>query len=179
MKNKFIIPAVIGIVCLIIGFFIGDSTAIKRVNKEFANMTKAVSTDEKTKEATKEEQKDEGQQKDVPPVTLEEIPYNITMLEPNSIGARYMEMTYTNNSKVPIKGINMTVLLKDINEKTYLSNYDTIMPGETSPVFESFAPKSGDQKDIEILKIEITTVNDDGSNTYIDYDAKLKTYEWF
>lgn len=134
------------------------------------NNTKA----EQSKESPKEEKKE-----DVTPVTIEQIPYDIKILEPDSTGTRYMETAYTNKSKITIKGVNITVLLKDSNEKVYLSNYDTVLPGETSPIFNAFAPKSGDQKDMEILKIEITTVNDDGSNTHIEYDAKLKTYELF
>lgn len=38
--KKFIVPCVIGVVCLIIGIFIGDSREINRVNKEFNNTVK-------------------------------------------------------------------------------------------------------------------------------------------
>lgn len=117
--------------------------------------------------------------KEQPPVTIEELPFEITILEPDSIGNRYMETAFTNNSKVAIKGFNITVLLKDSNEKTYLSNYDTVMPGETSPKFESFAPNTGNKDDLELLKYEITVVNEDGSSTYIEYDTKLKLYSWY
>lgn len=117
-------------------------------------------------------------EKEVPPVTLEELPMNITILEPDSIGQRYIEATFTNNSKYAIKGFDVTILLKDKNEKSYLSNYDTIMPGETSPKFETFAPDTGKSEDIEYLEYQISVVKEDGTTVYLTYDAKLKTYKW-
>ncbi|CAM2079568.1 MAG: DUF4352 domain-containing protein [uncultured Clostridium sp.] len=121
----------------------------------------------------------QAEEKEQPPVTLEELPMNITILEPDSIGNRYMEATFTNNSKYAIKGFNVTVLLKDKNEKTYLVTYDTVMPGETSPKFESFAPATGNAEDVEYLQYEITVVDENGEEIYLSYDVKLKTYEWF
>ncbi|MBB6715962.1 hypothetical protein [Clostridium gasigenes] len=113
------------------------------------------------------------------PVVIEEIPYEIRMLEPDSIGKRYMETSFTNNSKYPIKGFSMTILLKDTNEKTYLSNFDTVMPGEKSSNFRTFAPKGGDAEKMEILKYNITAIKEDGSKVFVEYDAKLKTYSWY
>lgn len=127
-----------------------------------------------------EEKKDEKkEEKEQPPVTIEELPMNVTMLEPDSIGNRYMEATFTNNSKYAIKGFDVTVLLKDKNEKTYLTNYDTIMPGETSPKFETFAPETGNSDDMEYLSYDITVVDENGKEIYLTYDVKLKTYSWF
>lgn len=126
-----------------------------------------------------EEKKDEKEEKEQPPVTIEELPMNVTMLEPDSIGNRYMEATFTNNSKYVIKGFDVTVLLKDKNEKTYLTNYDTIMPGETSPKFETFAPATGNSDDMEYLSYDITIVDENGKEIYLTYDVKLKTYSWF
>lgn len=127
----------------------------------------------------KKDEKEEKEQKEQPPVTIEELPMNVTMLEPDSIGNRYMEATFTNNSKYVIKGFNVTVLLKDKNEKTYLTNYDTIMPGETSPKFETFAPATGNSEDMEYLSYDITVVDENGEEIYLTYDVKLKTYSWF
>ena len=125
------------------------------------------------------EEKEQKEQKEQPPVTIEELPMNVTMLEPDSIGNRYMEATFTNNSKYAIKGFNVTVLLKDKNEKTYLTKYDTIMPGETSPKFETFAPATGNSEDMEYLSYDIIVVDENGEEIYLTYDAKLKTYKWF
>ena len=117
-------------------------------------------------------------EKELPPVTIEELPMDLKILEPDSIGERYMEATFTNNSKYAIKGFNVTILLKDKNEKTFLGNYDTVMPGETSPKFESFAPKTGNTEDIEYLTYDITVIDDNGTEIYLTYDVKLKKYEW-
>ena len=119
----------------------------------------------------------ENEEKEQPPVTIEEVPMNLTILEPDSIGNRYMEATFTNNSKYAIKGFNVTVVLKDKNEKVYLSNYDTVMPGETSPKFETFA--TGNTEYIEYLQYDITVVDENGQEIYLTYDVKLKMYEWF
>jgi hypothetical protein len=70
------------------------------------------------------------------------------------------------------------MLLKDSNKTTYLSDYDTILPGETSPKFNSFGPKSMKMDDIQILKYEITIAKEDGSKTHLEYDNKLKQYKW-
>ncbi|WP_346869712.1 hypothetical protein [Clostridium sp. UBA5119] len=116
--------------------------------------------------------------KELPPVTIEELPMNLKILEPDSIGERYMEATFTNNSKYAIKGFNVTILLKGKNEKTFISSYDTVMPGETSPKFESLAPETGKAEDIEYLTYDITVVDDKGTEIYLSYDVKLKKYEW-
>lgn len=157
----------------------GEDKKVDDNSKNNANAQVEERKEEK-KEEKKDEKKDEKkEEKEQPPVTIEELPMNVTMLEPDSIGNRYMEATFTNNSKYVIKGFNVTVLLKDKNEKTYLTNYDTIMPGETSPKFETFAPATGNSEDMEYLSYDITVVDENGEEIYLTYDAKLKTYKWF
>jgi hypothetical protein len=110
-------------------------------------------------------------------VTIEDLPLDITIQKPDSIGNVYMTAKYKNNSTKNIVGFQISVLLKDKNEKVYLSNYDTVLPGETSPNFETFGPKSQSKSDIEFLKYSITIANNDGSKTNITYDPKLNTYD--
>src|SRR5699024_9430963 len=98
---------------------------------------------------------------------------------PDSIGNVYMEATYTNNSDYTITGYDMTVLLKDKNETTYLMNYDTVLPGETSPKFESFGPDTQDENDYEILELSVTSRTEEGNTLYIDYDFKLEEASWW
>ncbi len=111
-----------------------------------------------------------------PLVKINELPIKIDILNPDSIGTRFMKATYTNNSNYTIKGFNVTVLLKDSNEKTYLSTYDTVLKGETSPIFSTFAPASGDLDDMEILKYDMTIIKEDGTKVYLQYDVKLDSY---
>ncbi|MBN1070510.1 hypothetical protein DVV81_04895 [Clostridium botulinum] len=140
-----------------------------------SNSTQSNTSKENPVKTEVEKPKEEKKQ---PPVTIEQLPLNITIGQPDSIGNVYMNATYTNNSEKNITGFNLNVLLKDSNEKTYLSTYDTVLPGEASPAFNSFGPKTLNMDDIEILKYEITITNADGSKTYLNYDNKLKQYSW-
>lgn len=115
--------------------------------------------------------------KEQPLVAIEELPMDITILEPDSTGQRYVEGTLTNNSKYTIEGFSATVLLKDKNKNSYLRNYDTVMPGETLPILKDFAPETGNKDDMEYLNYGIGVVKDDGTKVYIEYDVKLKTYK--
>lgn len=121
-------------------------------------------------------QEEDTAKNDGPRITVDQLPYEITILEPDSIGTRYMEATFTNNSEYPVTGYTLTILLKDKEEKTYLSTYDTVLPGETSPKFETFAPESGKEEDLEILKVEIVGADGD-EDFWIDYDVKLDKYD--
>lgn len=112
-----------------------------------------------------------------PIVTIEELPLDITILEPDSTGQRYVEGTLTNNSKYTIEGFSATVLLKDKNKNSYLRNGDTVMPGETLPILKDSAPETGNKDDMEYLNYNIGVVKDDGTAVYIEYDVKLKTYK--
>lgn len=115
--------------------------------------------------------------KQKPPVTADQIDVNFTILPPDSIGTVWAEATYTNNSQYPISYIKIRVLLKDTNTITYFTGVDTVKPGETSPVFEAFGPESQNDSDIEITQYTIKVHLDDGETVYVDYDAKLRTYE--
>ena len=121
--------------------------------------------------------KPEANNEKLPPIMMEEVPLDIKILEPDSV-TRYMEATYTNNSKHTITSVKVTVLLKDKNEKTYLTNHDTVLSGETSTKFDTFAPATGKYEDLQILKFEIGAESKNGENINIEYDAKLKRYSW-
>ena len=111
-----------------------------------------------------------------PTLTIEKLPIDITINNPDSIGNVYMDATYKNNSQKNIIGFTATILLKDTNEKAYLSNYDTVLPGEMSPNFNTFGPETLNKDDIQFLEYEIIIANADGSKTYLTYNCKLKTY---
>lgn len=116
---------------------------------------------------------------DKPIVTIEDLPVDVTILKPDSIGTRYMEATYKNNSDYIIKGFNITILLEDSNEKTYLATYDEVLPGDTSCKFETLAPKTGKPEDYQCLAYEITAVKENGEVIHITYDVDSKEYTWF
>lgn len=114
-----------------------------------------------------------------PPITIDQVQLDMTILPPDSIGTVYIEASITNNSSFAITGYNATVLLKDKNEKTYLSTYDTVLAGETSPKFTCFGPATLSAEDIEILGYSIQIVDENNETIYLDYDAKLGKYSWF
>lgn len=65
-------------------------------------------------------------------VKLEEFDLDIKVLPADSIVTVYMEVTYTNNNDETLTGYKVTIKLPNV-EKTYLSCYDTVLPGEISP----------------------------------------------
>lgn len=172
MKKHIIISGILIVLAFVTGFFIGDSVAINRVNKQISSSIDNIQAEE-------EIEQEEQEKTEELPIKFEEIKPEIKILEPDSVGNVYMEATYTNNSDYPIVGYDMTVLLKDSNEKTYLTNYDTVMPGETSPKFESFGPKTQDPNDYEILKLEVTAKTETGNKLYIEYDFNLNEATWW
>jgi len=171
MKKRIIIEIISGILIFGIGFLIGDSSAVNRINKgiEVKVNSESINNNTAVNNAKIENR---------PPLTIEQLPLNITIKEPDSIGGVYLDATFTNNSDKNITGYTATILLKDSNEKAYLSAYDTVLSGETSPTFECFGPKTLNKEDIEILNYEINIDNGDGTTTYLEYDSKLNKYQW-
>jgi hypothetical protein len=112
------------------------------------------------------------------PIHPDQIPWDINILEPNSIGSVYMEATFTNNTDYPITRYHMKVHLKDKNDTTYLTSHDTVMPGETSPIFDSFGPETMDPNDYEVLTLAVRAILDNGDELDIEYDFKLGQAYW-
>lgn len=121
----------------------------------------------------------QNEEEKTPPILIEDLGLDISIRKPDSIGTVYMDAVLTNNSDKPIKQCNITVLLKDKNEKSYLTFTDTIMPKEKSSKTDTFGPNTQKKEDIEILKYDITIAGDGGNDIYLEYDPKLKQYEWF
>ena len=130
------------------------------------------------KDITFDDQNEIQENSDEVPIYLDDLPIILSMREPDSTGTVYIDATYNNKSEYPITAYSLTILLKDKNEKTYLSSYDTVLPGETSPKFDSFGPKTRDINDIEKLELSITARTENNKKLYIDYDFKLGIAEW-
>jgi hypothetical protein len=113
------------------------------------------------------------------PIYLDDLPIILSIREPDTIGTIYMDATYNNKSEYPIVAYTMTILLKDQNEKVRLTNFDTVLPGETSPNFYSFGPETRKIDDVEKLELSITAMTENNKKLYIDYDYKLGMAEWF
>lgn len=121
---------------------------------------------------------EESEQEEEIPIHPDEIPWDITILNPDSSGYVYMEATFTNSTDYPITRYHMKVHLKDKNDTTYLTSHNTVMPGETSPKFDSFGPETLDPNDYEVLTLDISALMDNGDELDIEYDFKLGQAYW-
>lgn len=177
MKNKVLALGLI-FIAFIAGYFIGDASAINRVNEDVSTQVSQETSDSNPKEEPSEEpSEDKG--KDEAPFKLEDVPLEITMREPDSTGTVYMDATFTNNTEYPITSYSAKTLLKDSNETGYLTIHDTVMPGEKSPKFDGFGPKTRKDEDYEILTTEIRVKSDEGKTLGVEHDLRLDKLEWF
>lgn len=94
--------------------------------------------------------------------------------EPDSIGTIYYQATLTNNSSYPVKYADFKYnITKDgVKEGSYLTFSDTILAGETSSISECFG-----SDDMELISIELTLVDAEGNDIYVEYDVKLNQME--
>ena len=111
--------------------------------------------------------------------TVNELPLKIdtTPLTFNIVTAEQgpvLEATYKNDSQETISRLTIEVLLKDTGETIQMTCNETIAPGQTSNVFTGKAPTSGNIDDVEVLKYKISLT----SGVYMEYDVKLKQYNW-
>ncbi|MGX4599565.1 hypothetical protein [Faecalimicrobium sp. JNUCC 81] len=115
-------------------------------------------------------------QEEKSPVLVKDIEFiESKILEPDSIGARYFQTKFKNNSNKIITSISVEIEL-DNGEVAYLSSHDSLKPGDTSSIVECFASTTGNLEDMKAKKISITAINDD-KQLFIDYDIKLDKYD--
>lgn len=100
---------------------------------------------------------------------------NPSITEPDSTGTRYFGTKIKNNSKFTITGINIPLEL-DNGETSYLSMYDTLLPGDTSSIVSCFGATTGNLEDMKAKTVEITMLDTDRKIIYVDYDVKLNKY---
>lgn len=100
------------------------------------------------------------------------IPDNVTILPPDSIGETYLNANYVNNTPYPMVAYDLSYMDKGTTEMCYLYTYETVLPDETSPLLENFAPESGDLADIQYQSLSVQFKTDDGRYG-VDYDCRL------
>ena len=153
-----------------------DQKEVEKKAEETVEKGKEVAKDTKEKV---EEKVEEVKKEDKVPVTIDQLPYEIKIdKKPDSAGSVYAHVTYKNNSKYPVVVYELKVNLKDQNEKSYYSTFETVMPGEKSPNFESFGPKTSKKEDIDFLELEYK-IKDKEKAKYllITYNYKLDEYD--
>ena len=96
---------------------------------------------------------------------------NPMLKEPDLLGITYYTAYLKNTGDCPITSFEMVFAYTDMEgnrSKTYMSTYDTILPGETSTIMECFG-----SNDMELLKGSITVLDPEGNSHLFEYDAKL------
>lgn len=106
------------------------------------------------------------------PLKIDKIPLTFNIV--NNENVPVLEASYTNNSKETISRITLDVLLKDTGETIQLTSNEEIQSGQTATLQGTKAPMSGNVEDVEVLKYKISL----SSGVYMEYDAKLKQYNW-
>lgn len=119
----------------------------------------------------KKENKIEPRVKELP-LRIDKIPLTFNIV--NNGTALVLQANYTNNSKETITRLTLDVLLKDTGETIQLTSNEVIQPGQTATLQGTKAPTSGKVEDVEVLKYKISL----SSGVYMEYDAKLKQYNW-
>ena len=109
-----------------------------------------------------------------PQVNINDFVITGQLQEPDSIGTIYYQATLTNNSSYPVKYADFKYnITKDgVKEGSYLTFSDTILAGETSSISECFG-----SDDMELISIELTLVDAEGNDIYVEYDVKLNQME--
>lgn len=157
---------------------VGETPKVE-TKEEVEERIKIDAVKEEKEEVVEEVIEDDGSIKEgkvdlEPRVIPEELPFAMTVLEPDSIGTVYGNLIFQNNSKYIITAFDLTALDNVTNEKTYYCCYDTVMQGETSPIMESFA-----SDDISVLKLEYTIYDkESGLSCHYEYDTKLERVQW-
>lgn len=106
------------------------------------------------------------------PLKIESTPISFDIVKENN--ANVLEATYTNDSEEVISRLVLDVLLKDTGEVIEMKCDEPVGIGETSVKFKGKAPASGKIEDVEVLKYKMSLK----SGTYMEYDEKLKQYNW-
>lgn len=174
--KKVLISLLIGVVTV---GFIGCSSNSKVTDEEVKENVQVQVQEEEPKKEIKEEPKEDntislGKVDEEPRVLPTDLPYNLEVQAPDSIGTVYGHMTFVNNSNYPITSFEVVALDYTTNEITYYCYFDTVLQNETSPIFESFA-----SDDMEILNIRYSIFDkESGLTCDYEYDAKLEYLQW-
>lgn len=84
--------------------------------------------------------------------------------------------TYTNNSRYPSTRFEFNVLNKETNEIDFLSSYDTVMPGETSPNFAHRPVGTTPPESLNVLSILYTVSGPNSNDIMAEYNLKTSRY---
>lgn len=95
-------------------------------------------------------------------------------------GFCWCKLRYTNNSSYPVTLFWLTLADSTTGKVSYLTNYDTVMPGEKSPEMKTIIAENVAQNftlDPVLLKLEYKYRNNSGEDVHVVYDFKLHEYK--
>lgn len=95
-------------------------------------------------------------------------------------GFCWCKLRYTNNSSYPVTLFWLTLADATTGKVSYLTNYDTVMPGEKSPEMKTIIVENVDQNftlDPVLLNLEYKYRNNSGEDVHVVYDFKLHEYK--
>lgn len=139
----------------------------------------AVEVQEKEKEETQEDANGMSSERAIEVFSqiLDNFVPDFRIQEPDSIGTIYVNATVVNDTPYPVLSYQYTFKDLTTNEKHYLSTYDTVLPGETTPEFSTFSPENFE--DIDTLEISATVKTGDNEYYMFMYDVKLDNLQWY
>lgn len=106
------------------------------------------------------------------PFKVESTPLTLNIVEEE--GTKVLQATYKNDSKEVISRFVLQVKLKDTGETIEMKLNESVEPGQVSAIIKGKAPESGNIDDVEVLKYKMSL----RSGIYMEYDTKLKQYNW-
>lgn len=174
--NKSIKKVLAGVLSIgVLAGLISCSSNKESVNKNFNKDTKEY-TQAKENKSNKAKEVNEDELKLIEEVGIQNFEVD-GRLEVDSFGTTHYKATITNNSNYVLD--NITYKYTYINtdgekDTTYLSCYDTLLQGDTSPVESSFGSDG-----MELIRVDYTLMNEDiGEKVHIVYDNKLQKYNF-
>ena len=140
----------------------------------FAGCSSATESQENETYNSPEIEEAEDVETDESEININDFVITGQLQEPDSIGTIYYQATLTNNSSTAVKYADYKYnITKDgVKEGSYLTFSDTILAGETSSISECFG-----SDDMELISIELTLVDAEGNDIYVEYDVKLNQME--
>ena len=140
----------------------------------FAGCSSATETQENETYNSPEIEEAEDVETEESEININDFVITGQLQQPDSMGTIYYQATLTNNSSYPVKYADFKYnITKDgVKEGSYLTFSDTILAGETSSISECFG-----SDDMELISIELTLVDAEGNDIYVEYDVKLNQME--
>ena len=116
--------------------------------------------------------------KDPSKVKISQLPLDLSTKVGDRFGTVYVHGKFKNNTNFPIVDYSTSIISKDKNLRSHLSTSKRVLPGETSPEFKAFGPKTNTLKDVELVKTTIRMDIGNGKHGRLIYDHKLNTYNY-